>query len=290
VRPDAAGPAGPHDLPSLRRVVLEVSVRHDVDVRLAAAGVELTGPPAVLVPWPQLADVVHGDPGGAVDRMHAAFLLAPALVGTTAAATPRTTDGTSDDQLGGLDAVACALPPGHALHPGPAWVRLRVPGGLLEVGVAVRGGPDAPVLPLPPSLAPRRLGAVHGAAGTGRRGPTPPWPPLAQRLERAGALAAGRLTPRTGAGVLRPVDGHDALTLLASRAVRAAIAALDGTGLRALAVPSRRRAWFDDRHLDPAFVAAAWLLTPVAHRGLAAPVLVTRDEVAAPAAGRTLSR
>ena len=271
--------------------MLEVSVRHDLDVGLRADGVELTGPPAVLVPWPQLADVVRGDPAGAVDRLHAALVLAPALVGTTVPTGAQTMDGARGEPLEPLhplDVVACALPPGHALHPGPAWVRLRVPGGLLEVGVAVRGRPEGAVLPLPPSLAPRSL----SAAGSGGEpsAPAPSWPPLAQRLERAGAVAAGRLTPRTGAGVLRPVDGHDALTLLASRAARAAIAALDGTGLRALAVPSRRRAWFDDRHLDQAFVAAAWLLTPVAERGLPAPVLVTRDEVGAPAAGRTLSR
>jgi len=273
--------------------VLEVSVRHDVDVLLHAAGVELTGPPAVLVPWSQLADVVRGDPAGSVDRVHAALVLAPALVGTSATTAPtarRTLDGADPDRLAHLDEVACALPPGHALHPGPAWVRLRVPGGLLEVGVAVRGGLDAPVLPLPPSLAPRPLAVADDADGEEQRGRARTWAPLARRLERAGALAAGRLAPGTGSGVLRPVDGHDALTLLASRAMRTAIAALDGTGLRALAVPSRGRAWFDDRHLDHAFVAAAWLLTPVADRGLPVPVLVTRDEVAAPAAGRTLSR
>ena len=271
--------------------MLEVSVRHDLDVGLRADGVELTGPPAVLVPWPQLADVVRGDPAGAVDRLHAALVLAPALVGTTVPTGAQTMDGAHGEPLEPLhplDVVACALPPGHALHPGPAWVRLRVPGrsarGRRRGPWPPRGGcPPAPPVPGATLLVGCRIGGEPSA-------PAPSWPPLAQRLERAGAVAAGRLTPRTGAGVLRPVDGHDALTLLASRAARAAIAALDGTGLRALAVPSRRRAWFDDRHLDQAFVAAAWLLTPVAERGLPAPVLVTRDEVGAPAAGRTLSR
>jgi hypothetical protein len=249
----------------LRRAVLEVAVRHDLDVRPGPAGVALPGTADVRLPWGTLIAIVDaaapaGDGSGIVHRVHAALVLA----GWMAGARP-----------GDVQALACALPPGHVLHPGPAWLRERVPGGLAELGVALRTRPDGPVLPLPPDLADAggRLAAAVEAL-------VPDWPALVAALEVAGAVAAERLHPGTATGVVRPVNGHDALTLLASPAVRAAVAAHDGTGLRAVAVPSRRRAWFDDRHLDPAFVAALWALTPEPERGLPAAALVTRDEVA----------
>jgi hypothetical protein len=151
-----------------------------------------------------------------------------------------------------------------------------MPGGLAGLGVALRARPDGPVLPLPPGLA-----GAGGRLSEALEALVPGWQALVAAMEVAGGVAAERLRPGTAAGVLRPVNGHDALTLLASPAVRAAVAAHDGTGLRAVAVPSRRRAWFDDRHLDRAFVTAAWTLTPEPERGLPAPVLVTRHEVAA---------
>jgi hypothetical protein len=256
----------------VRRAVLEVAVRHDLDVRPRAAGVELPGTPDVLLPWSTLTAIVDAAPPApdapaVVHRVHAALVLAGWVLG--------------DPGAGGVQALACALPPGHLLHPGPAWPRDRVPGGRCELGVALRARPDGPVLPLPPALA-----GAGGRIGAAVEALVPGWAGLVAALEVAGTVAAERLRPGTAAGVLRPVNGHDALTLLGSPAVRAAVAAHDGTGLRAVAVPSRRRAWFDDRHLDPAFVAAAWALTPEPERGLPAAVLVTRDEVAATRLGR----
>jgi hypothetical protein len=101
-----------------------------------------------------------------------------------------------------------------------------------------------------------------------------------------GALAAARLTRDGGSsGVLRPVGGVDALTLLASRAVRRHLAETDSTGMRAIACPVRARAWFDLARIDPAFVGAAWGATDEWDRGLPRPLLVTVDEVAIARAG-----
>jgi hypothetical protein len=80
--------------------------------------------------------------------------------------------------------------------------------------------------------------------------------------------------------VLRPVGGCDVLTLLGTRPLRAALAGGDGSGMRAVAVPTRQRGWFDLRRVDPAFVGAAWAATTEADRGLSSALLVTRDEVA----------
>jgi hypothetical protein len=80
--------------------------------------------------------------------------------------------------------------------------------------------------------------------------------------------------------VLRPVDGCDVLTLLATWPLRRELAASDGTGLRQVAVPDRTRGWFDNRRVDRDFIAAAWSATAPEHRGVGAPLLVTADEVA----------
>jgi len=59
-----------------------------------------------------------------------------------------------------------------------------------------------------------------------------------------GELVSGRIE-RDGRAVLRPVGGCDALTLLAAASLRENLAGGDGTGLRAVAVPTRRLGWFD---------------------------------------------
>ena len=103
-------------------------------------------------------------------------------------------------------------------------------------------------------------------------------------LERMGALAAARLA---GNPVLRPIGDCDVVTLLGSRALREALCAHDGTGMRAAAVPMRRRGWLDLSRIDPAFTAAAAAATSPDERGFARPLLLTADEVAlAPEGGR----
>ncbi len=168
-----------------------------------------------------------------------------------------------------------ALPPGHAAHPGPGWCRETLRGGALELGVGVIGVLDDPdavtVLPpgvLPPgSLNARDLDEVW-------------WPAIREHADRMGELATARLT-RDGPSshILRPVGGCDVLALLTSADLRGHLATSDGTGMRAVAVPMRTRGWFDLRHIDPAYVSAAWSATEDLERGLPRPLLVTRDEV-----------
>jgi hypothetical protein len=85
-----------------------------------------------------------------------------------------------------------------------------------------------------------------------------------------GALAAARLARDGVSGVIRPVGGCDVLALLSSRTLRRHLAAADGSGMRSVAVPTRRRGWFDITRVDPAFVRAAWSLTDE-FAGLTAP-------------------
>jgi hypothetical protein len=103
-------------------------------------------------------------------------------------------------------------------------------------------------------------------------------------LERMGAIAAQRLADN---GLLRPIGDCDVVTLLASRTLREALCAQDGTGMRAAAVPMRRRGWLDLSRIDPAFTAAAASATRPEERGFSRPLLLTADEVAlAPQGGR----
>ena len=79
--------------------------------------------------------------------------------------------------------------------------------------------------------------------------------------------------------MLRPIGDCDVVTLLASRTFRTALCAQDGTGMRAAAVPMRRRGWLDLSRIDPAFTVAAAAATDELARGFSRPLLVTVDEV-----------
>ena len=169
-----------------------------------------------------------------------------------------------------------ALPPDHLEHPGPAWVVDRLRGGALDLGIGLRRLLDEHdvAVPLPPEV----------AEGCGLQ-PADWWADALHHLERMGGLAAVRLAregrgPQRPVAVLRPVGGCDVLSLLASRALRTHLAAADGSGLRAVAVPMRHRGWFDLARIDPAFVAAAWNATREPERGMARPLLP--GEVAGP--------
>lgn len=166
--------------------------------------------------------------------------------------------------------VPLALPRGHLVHPGEGWAREHVRGGVLDLGPALRllGGDDEVVLPLPTSVL--RAAGIDGSTW---------WPGVRAYLDAMASLAVARLV-RDGKGVLAPVGGCDVLTLLASPVLRRHLASSDGTGMRAVAAPMRRRGWFDLARIDPPFVLAAAHATSAQDRGVDQPLLVTEDEVA----------
>ncbi len=265
----------------LRRGVLAVSVLDDIDVEPRDDGVALPGTPEVLVSWDDLRAAAGGqEPASPLGRLRVGSLL-------------RLRRRVADAGEAGADvlrasAVALALPSGHGLHPGRAWVLGAVPGGALDLGVGLDGRlvDRSDPVPLTPELA-RAAGADVAAW----------WPALLSRVEGMGRLAAARVQ-RGGAApvrserdaVLRPVGSCDVLTLLASATLRAALAGLDGSGMRAVAVPVRSRGWWDVARVDPAYVASVWTLTTPSERGVARPLLVTRDEVALPRDGGDVTR
>jgi len=254
------------DASTLRSCVLAVSVLHDIDLEPADDGVRVPDRSGSLVTWAMIRQVLHGAPpeGENARGRVAALLRLHRLVGDL---------GDDAGACFGEAARLVALPPGHADHLGPDWVVQHLPGGALDLGYGVHGLLDEPdrCVPLAPSL-----GARTGVVGRES------WTAIREYTERMGALAAARLAQDSRGGVIRPVGGCDVLALLASRTLRKHLAAGDTVGMRAIAAPTRVRAWYDLRHMDPAFVQAAWQLTDEPERGLATPLLVTADEVALP--------
>lgn len=254
------------DTPPLRQCVLAVSVLSDLDVTPSERGVQLPGPAGATVDWTAIRDAVGtDDPSGPVARRRVELLLRlhrlVTDLGSTAAERFRSA------------ARVVALPPGHADHPGAGWVRERLRGNALDLGIGVHGllGEPDRTTPLPVSV----LAALSGR-------PLDWWPDVREHAERMGALSATRLSRDGDTATIRPVGGCDVLALLSSRTLRRHLADSDGTGMRALAVPTRRRGWFDVRQVDPAFVRAAWSLTEDHERGLPVPLLITADDVALP--------
>jgi hypothetical protein len=252
---------------ALRRCVLAVSVLADVDVVPSDGGVILPGPPAVTVGWEEIAAAAGPDPAGDVARVRVEELLRlhTVVAGFGAGAAERLRSA----------ARVVALPAGHADHLGITWVREHLMGGALQLGIGVHGllGDSKEaidrVVPLHPG--------VPVAAGVDA---TRWWPHLRRHVDRMGALAAARLGhDGTAEGVIRPVGGCDVLALLTSPSLRRHLATGDGSGMRAVAVPMRRRGWYDLSRIDPAFVGAAWSATDPLDRGVSRPLLVTADEV-----------
>jgi hypothetical protein len=159
------------------------------------------------------------------------------------------------------------LPVDHPLHPGLDWVRHRVLGGAIDLGFGFVGvGPDPDEVVIIPQ------GALD-AAGVD---PAPWWPVARDYLERMGAVAAQRLVD---VPILRPIGDCDVVTLLASHTFRTALCEQEGTGMRAAAVPMRRRGWLDLSRIDPAFTIAAAAATDESDRGFSRPLLITVDEI-----------
>jgi hypothetical protein len=248
------------DTPPLRQCVLAVSVLSDLDVTPDENGVRLavassagrTGP---LVEWTAIQNAVgEHEPSGPIARSRVADLLR----------LHRTAADLGPDALERFRSAArvVALPAGHAEHLGASWVREPLRGKALDLGIGVHGllGQPERTTAVPASV----LAAIGADADEW-------WPDLREHAERMGALSAARLTRDGDTGLIRPVGGCDVLALLSSRTLRRHLADGDGTGMRALAVPTRRRGWFDVSQVDPAFVRAAWSLTDESDRGLPVP-------------------
>lgn len=236
-----------------------MSVLHDVDVEPAALGIVLSGSPSVWVPWGECRRALAGhDPESAVGRLRLTGWLQARRWAADA----------------GRERVALALRPvglpvEHVLHPGLDWVRERVLGDALDLGLGAVGldpsDPDRVVLLPPPALDALNLD------------PDVVWTGARARLERLGAMAAERVR-LDAQGRLRPFGDCDAVTLLGARSLRTALAS-DGGGLGAAVVPMRSRGWTRLALIDPAFGPAAAAATPAAERGFVRPLLLTADEL-----------
>jgi hypothetical protein len=243
--------------PALRRLALAVCVLDDIDMVPLEDGVLLTGAEPVEVSWREMRRALAGaDLEGDVARMRVRSY----LTGRRIAA-----DVDSDELC--RRARPVGLPVDHPLHPGLDWVRHRVLGGAVDLGFGFVGvGPDPDEVVIIPQ------GALD-AAGVD---PAPWWPVAIDYLERMGAVAAQRLAD---VPMLRPIGDCDVVTLLASHTFRKALCAQEGTGMRAAAVPMRRRGWLDLSRIDPAFTVAAAAATDEIARGFSRPLLITVDEV-----------
>jgi hypothetical protein len=247
----------PTDALELRRLALAASVLDDVDLVPLDGGVLLTGVEPVEVSWLELREALCGAaPGSELARTRVrAHLTGRRLVADC-----------HPDQLCER-ARPAGLPVDHPLHPGLDWVRQRVLGGAIDLGfgfVGIGADPDEVVI------------VPQGALDAAGLDPTPWWPVAHDYLERMGAVAAQRLAEPP---LLRPIGDCDVVTLLGSRTLRAALCKGDSTGMRAAAVPMRRRGWLDLTRIDPAFTAAAAAATDDVDRGFSRPLLLTADEV-----------
>jgi hypothetical protein len=258
------------EAPELRRCALAVAVLHDLDVLPAIDGIVLPGPPAVEVSWTECRRALGGvEPETDDGRYRLARWL---LVRRWLADRPRE------------DLVERARPYGAAvespLHPGLDWVRRRVHGDALDLGLGFAGldprDPDRVV------AVPQMLLDSAGIDADDW------WPTAVVYLEQMGRMATDRMQRRPDAP-LRPMGDCDVVTLLGSMTLRSAMVEDLADGMRAIAVPMRNRGWLDLSRVDPAFSAAAARLTSPDERGFSRPLLVTREEVAlAPEGGDTV--
>ncbi len=247
--------------------MLAVCVLSDVDLEPASLGVTLTGSPSVWVSWGECRRALAGHPpeSDAGRARLTAWLLARRWAADA-----------------GREALELALRPvglpvDHVAHPGLDWVRERVMGDALDLGIGAVGldpeDPDRVVLLPVPAL--DALAIDLSVA----------WAALRPRLEQLGALAAERVRADPK-GQLRPFGDCDAVTLLGARSLRAALAA-DAGGMGAAVVPMRTRGWTRLALIDPAFGPAAAAATPAMERGFVRPLLVTAEELAlVPEGGR----
>jgi hypothetical protein len=249
------------EAPELRRCALAVAVLHDLDVLPAIDGIVLPGTPLVEVSWTDCRRALGGVEPESDDGRYrlARWLLVRRWL--------------ADRPLG--DLVERARPYGASvespLHPGLDWVRRRVHGDALDLGLGFVGlNPRDPerVVPVPQVL----LDSADVNADDW-------WPTAVVYLEQMGRMAAERIERRPEAP-LRPMGDCDVVTLLGSMTLRTAMVDGLADGMRTVAAPMRSRGWLDLHRVDPAFSAAAARLTAPDERGFSRPLLITREEVA----------
>jgi hypothetical protein len=243
---------------ALRRTVLAVSVLDSIDFTPTDDGVRIPVPSTDLfLSWHEIGTAIGGaDPDSEAARVRLRVWL-------------RMRSHLAEQRDPASAARVVGLPPAHPLHPGRSWVRARVSGDALELGIGVVGllGDPDQVVVAPPSLL--AMGCVDTAQW---------WPDMVRELEHVGRLAAERFL-RDESLPLRPFGDFDVLSLLGSTAFRAALCDADPVGWRTAAVPMRTRGWLDLSRIDPAFAAAAALATNPDERGFERAVLVTPEEI-----------
>jgi hypothetical protein len=251
------------DRAALRQLVFAVSVLQDLDLVPLDEGVLVAS--GRMLAWECLEVALQGHDLQAVGSR------------TVLSSWLRAVQGIS--WRSGEDLAARArpvgLPRGHALHPGSTWTRSTVPGGILDLGVGLLGlgtDPDEVVV----------LGA--GLLQACGHDPAAWWPSCLAYLEQMGELAASRHTLHPDRPV-RPMGDCDVVTLLGSAAFRRSLAGKDTAGMRAAAVPTRRRGWLDLSRIDPAFALVAAALAETDERGFERPLLITAEEVVMARAG-----
>jgi hypothetical protein len=255
---------GTSGLAELRRSVLAISLLEDLDVVAGDTGAELAGEPPVLVDWDDCQQALGGAaPDSALARERLARLLWQRRW---------VADRPADDVAERVRPVG--IPVRSDLHPGPEWVRERVLGGALDLGLGCVGlDPARPDVVIP--LLPAASSTAQGSDGE--------WTQARDYLERMGALAAARYV-RDPKPPMRPMGDCDVVTLLGSASLRAVLAR-SAAGMCPMAVPMRTRGWLDLSHIDPAFAVAAAAATDRSERGFDHPLLVTADEVTEAAPG-----
>jgi hypothetical protein len=249
----------------LRRCALAVSVLADIDLRPAPGGIVLTSAPRLRISWTECRRAVAGaDPDGELARKRlTSWIRARRWLAS----------------VGRAELAAMARPYGVAvdseLHPGLDWVRMRVLGDALDLGLGFAG--------LDPADPEKVVVVCQSLLDAARIDPSPWWEAAVVYLEQMGALARDRYR-RDPKAPLRPMGDCDVVTLLGSRTFRSQL--VDGFGgMRAAAVPMRVRGWLDLSRIDPAYVLAAAALTDLDHRGFSRPLLITADEVAMAVSG-----
>ncbi|HVU74752.1 MAG TPA: hypothetical protein VHE83_17450 [Mycobacteriales bacterium] len=256
-------PERPHR--ALKNALLAVAAVHEIDLLPSDDGTVLAGAHEVLVPWTQLYDVLG--------RRSARSPEAPAVLAEWLRVRRWVAD--VPDLLLGDSARILGLPVDHPLHPGLSWVKERVHGDVLDLGIAIKG--------LDPA-APERLVPVPESVWTAAEAdPMRWWDRARGTLEAMGVLALERWRRKPDAPLV-PIGDADVVTLLGATDFRRTLAAEHG-GMCPAVVPMRSRGWLQLSAVDPAFAPAAAMATDPEERAYDRPLLLTAEEVALAGAG-----